>query len=112
MERIVIACYRPKPGKHEQLRALMATHLSTLREQGLVSDRPSITMEAADGTIVEVFGWASKAAIEAAHSNPAVQAMWARYAEVCEYVPIAAVPEAASPFSEFSPLPGDERGAS
>lgn len=104
MERIVIACYRPKPGKLEELRALMATHLPTLREQGLVTDRESIVMEAADGTIVEVFGWKSRAAIESAHTNPAVLAMWARYAEVCEYVPVGQVPEAASLFSEFTPV--------
>ncbi|MCX4244435.1 hypothetical protein [Paraliomyxa miuraensis] len=104
MERIVIACYRPRPGKQEELRALMSTHLSTLREQGLVSDRESIMMEAADGTIVEVFGWASKEAIAAAHENPAVLAMWERYAAVCDYVPIHQVPEAAQLFSEFSPL--------
>ncbi len=111
MERIVIVCYRPKPGKREELRALMATHLDTLREQDLVSERESIMMEAADGTIVEVFGWASPAAIEAAHENPAVQAMWGRYAEVCEFVPIGAVAEAADLFSEFAALPGDAREA-
>ena len=62
-------------------------------------------MQAADGTVVEVFEWASADAIESAHSNEAVQALWRRYAEVCDYVPIADLPEAARLFSEFTPLP-------
>lgn len=106
MGRIVIACYRPKPGHADALRALMADHLPRLRAAGLVTERASIIAEAADGTVIEVFEWASKAAIEQAHRHPDVQTMWAEYAEVCEYVPIGAVPEAAQLFSEFAPLKG------
>ena len=69
MGRIVIACYRPKAGKNEALRALMQTHLSTLRSEGLVTDRKSIMMEAKDGTILEIFEWKSREAIEAAHGG-------------------------------------------
>lgn len=60
--------------------------------------------EAADGTIVEVFEWSSPEAIERAHGSPAVQRLWARYAELCDYVPIGSVPEASQLFSEFTPL--------
>ena len=60
----VIAAYRPKKGKER-----------------LVTDRPPYLMRAADGTFVEVFEWKSAAAIEAAHGNSAVQAMWARFEE-------------------------------
>jgi len=109
MGRIVIVCYRPKPGKREALRKLIVDHVATLRAQKLVTDRAPITMEAKDGTIVEVFEWASAAAIEAAHSNPAVQAMWNEYSAVCDYVPLAELPEAADMFAEFSPLEGARR---
>jgi hypothetical protein len=104
MGRIVIACYKPKPGQQESLRALARDHLSILRSQGLVTDRDSIMMEAGDGTIIEVFEWKSKEAIEAAHSNPVVLKMWERYAAVCDYVPVGTVPEAAQMFSEFTPF--------
>ena len=96
MGRIVIACYRPKPGKEEALAALILDHVATLRGQGLVTDRVPITAVAGDGTIVEVFEWASSAAIESAHANPAILKMWDQYAEVCDYVPVAEVPEAAN----------------
>ena len=104
MGRIVIAAYRPKEGRNAELRELMRTHVLRLRQEGLVTDRASIVMEAADGTIVEVFEWKSKEAIEAAHSNAEVAKMWSEYSEVCEYVPIANVTEATQLFSEFTPL--------
>ena len=103
MGRIVIACYRPKAGKDEELRALMRDHLKILKSQNLVTDRDSILMSARDGTVVEVFEWKSTEALQAAHENPAVNEMWARYAEVCEYVPNSALTEAEDLFSEFSP---------
>jgi quinol monooxygenase YgiN len=106
MGRIVIAAYRPKEGAREALRRLIVQHVATLRSEGLVTDREPITMEAEDGTVVEVFEWKSTAAIEAAHANAAVLAMWDQYNEVCEYVPIAQVPEAARLFSEFTPVAG------
>jgi len=34
-----------------------------------------------------------------------VQQLWARVAEVCDYIPVAEVPEASKLFSEFSALP-------
>lgn len=102
--RIVIACYRPKPGKEAALRELMRDHVPRLRALGLVTDREPITMAAADGTIVEVFEWKSQEAIDAAHGNPAVLAMWGEYGEVCDYVPVTSVAEAAQLFSNFTPL--------
>ncbi len=104
MGRIVIAAYRPKPGKADTLRSLMQNHVPILREQGLVTDRESILMEAEDGTIVEVFEWMSKEAIAAAHENAAVQAMWGEYAEACDYIPAGEVAEVQNLFSEFAAL--------
>ena len=104
MGRIVIACYRPKTGRQDALHELMATHIPTLRAEDLVTDRTPILMQATDGTFVEVFEWRSKEAIKAAHTNSRVLAMWERYAQVCDYVPVGAVPEASELFSEFTPV--------
>lgn len=106
MPIIVIACYRPKPGMADRLRESTRSHVDRLRAEGLVTERKPIIMEAADGTIVEVFEWASREAIDRAHSNPNVRAMWEEYDEVCEYVPIADLEEAKTLFSEFAPCDG------
>jgi hypothetical protein len=101
---VVIACYRPKPGTDAALLAETRAHWSTLKGEGLVTDRTPIIAQAADGTVVEVFEWISHEAIEAAHTNPTVGRMWERYSKVCDYVPIAEVPEASQLFSPFAPL--------
>ena len=62
----------------------MLTHVATLRSIGLVTDRQPITMEAKDGTFVEVFEWASAEAIHAAHSHPVVLKMWEEYGKACD----------------------------
>ena len=106
MGRLVIACYRPKPGQEDALRTLMETHVATLRAEGLVTDRTPIVMEAKDGTLIEVFEWRSREAIEAAHTNPRVLEMWEAYGTACDYVPVGTVPEASEMFAEFTPVEG------
>jgi quinol monooxygenase YgiN len=104
MGRIAIVGYKPKPGKADALKQLARTHVQRLRAEGLVTSREPIIMEANDGTIIEVFEWKSKEAIESAHTNPAVQVMWKEYAEVCDYVPVSSIEEAKQLFTEFTPL--------
>lgn len=88
----------------QQLRAIVEKHWHVLRAEQLVTERPRYAMQAADGTVVEVFEWRSLEAIDEAHRNPAVRALWAEFDVACEYVPIAALAESQRPFSEFEPL--------
>ena len=61
-------------------------------------------MQAKDGTLIEVFEWASQEAIQAAHTHPVVLKMWEQYSDVCDYVPLAQVSEASELFAEFAPI--------
>ena len=101
MGRIVIVAFKPKPGKTDALRALVAKHWRILHGEGLVTDREAWIMEAAGGIIIEVFEWKSADAIAQAHTNPVVGEMWVQFGEVCEYVPLARIPEATNLFAEF-----------
>jgi hypothetical protein len=100
---IVIVAYRPKPGKEADLLQLTREHVPLLRAEGLVTDHPVTACRSADGTIVEVFEWAA-GGMERAHSNPAVLALWARYAAACDYVPLATLSESSTQFASFTPL--------
>ena len=104
MERITIVGYKPFKGKETELLELIKTHWQELNEENLVSQRKSIIMKSSNGTIIEIFGWKSKEAIELAHSNPVVQKMWTEYSEVCEYIPISDLEESSNLFSEFTPI--------
>ena len=103
-EVMVIACYRPKRGKDDELLALVKTHLPILREQGLVGDGPSLAGRAKDGTIVEVFCWKSEAAIASAHENAAVAKMWEAYGKLCDFTAISKVEGASDLFTPLEPL--------
>jgi hypothetical protein len=100
---MVIVAYRPKPGCAAALAALVRTHVPRLRALTLATDRPALAAQAADGTLLEMFEWAP-GAMAAAHDHPGVQAMWADYALVCDYVPLANLAEAAHLFATFRPF--------
>jgi quinol monooxygenase YgiN len=104
MGQVVIVAFRPKEGADGRLLALIRDHVPILRGEGLATDREPVVLKAADGTLVEIFEWVSAQAIEAAHSNPVVQALWLRFAEIADYVPLAQLGEAQGPFATFEPI--------
>jgi hypothetical protein len=104
MGSISVACYKPRPGCGEALLELVRNHLPPLRAQGLVTERTSIVMRAADGTIVEIFEWVSQEAIAGAHKNPAVLDLWKRFEAVCWYETPSNLPEFQNMFSHFEPV--------
>ncbi|MDX1534389.1 MAG: antibiotic biosynthesis monooxygenase [Thermoplasmata archaeon] len=101
---MVISVYRPKPGKDAALLEALKTHLPILQGEGLATDRPSQLMRAEDGTMIEVFEWVSQEAIDSAHENDTVKAMWADFEAACEYGNLASLPEAQGPFASFEPV--------
>ena len=101
---IVIVAYRPKPGGESEILELVRQRVPTLRREGLATERVPVIMRAKDGTIIEVSEWKSNEAIEEAHSNPRVLAMWDKFFAVCDCVPLKTVPEAESMFAGFEPI--------
>jgi hypothetical protein len=101
MGRFAIVAYTPKPGKERELLAAVRKHVQVLAAEQLVTDRGAAVMRASDGTIVEVFEWRSAEAIQQAHTNPAVAALWGEFGEACDYRPLAHLKEAGDLFAEF-----------
>jgi quinol monooxygenase YgiN len=102
---VVIVAYRPKPGKESETLDLVRSRVPTLHREGLVTERTPIIMRARDGTIIEVSEWKSQEAIDAAHKNPNVLAMWNRFFAVCDCVPLNQLSESAEMFAGFEPIP-------
>jgi quinol monooxygenase YgiN len=100
----VIVAYRPKPGKGEEVLALVRNRVPNLRKEDLVTDREPVIMRARDGTIIEVSEWKSREAIDAAHKNPNVLAMWNKFFAVCDCVPLNTLAEAQEMFAGFEPI--------
>ena len=100
----MIVAYRPRPEKETELLKLVRSRVPTLRKEGLVTDREPITMCARDGTIIEVSEWKSQEAVDAAHKNPNVLAMWNKFFAVCDCVPLKTLVEAEEMFAGFEPV--------
>jgi quinol monooxygenase YgiN len=103
---VVIAVYRPRAGQAEALERLVEGHVPALRKLGLVTGRDAIVLRAADGTVLEIFEWKSADAVERAHHDPQVQQIWGAFEKVCEWLPLASLPEAARPFPHFELVKG------
>ncbi len=101
---VVIVAYRPKLGKANRTVELVRSRVPTLRNEGLVTDRTPTIMRARDGTIIEVSEWKSQEAIDAAHKNPNVLAIWSKFFAVCDCVPLNTLPESAEMFAGFEPI--------
>jgi quinol monooxygenase YgiN len=100
----VIVAYRPKPGKEAELLSLVRARVPTLRREELVTERTPVIMRAKDGTIIEVSEWKSSEAIDAAHRNPNVLAMWNKFFAVCDCIPLSTLAEAEEMFAGFAPV--------
>ncbi len=100
----VIVAYRPKAGKAEDLLALVRSRVPMLKKENLVTDRKPIIMRAKDGSIIEVSEWKSHEAIDVAHKNPNVLAMWEKFFALCDCVPLNTLAEAEEMFAGFEPI--------
>ena len=102
---LVIAVYRAKPGKEEDLAKLIEGHVPLLRERGLATDREAIVMRSPkDGTFLEVFEWQESNSADAAHTDEAVGPLWGQMGEIADFLTLADVPEATKHFPHFNPV--------
>ena len=101
---LVICSYKPRPGREDEARRLMADHVPLLRKHALVTARAVTQGEGKDGTLVEVFEWESREKSISAPSIPEIGAHWKAMAAAMEFVPLASLSEAQREFAHFTPL--------
>jgi catechol 2,3-dioxygenase-like lactoylglutathione lyase family enzyme/DNA-binding transcriptional ArsR family regulator len=101
---IVFACYRPKPGKDRQFRAILARHVPTLWELGLVTNRAPIIVRSGNGSYVEVFEWKNAKSVGLAHEHPMVAKIWEAMGKVANWSTLKSLEETGSNFPHFTPV--------
>lgn len=99
---VVIAMYRAKPGKREELEPLVRKHFPILQEYGLTTDKIPFIGRSSDGTIIEIFEWADAESAKKAHDHPAVAKIWEAMAVVSEFGKLEQLPEAKNMFPHFT----------
>jgi hypothetical protein len=97
----VIAAYRPHGGKVREFESLLRDQMSVLRVMRFVSEAETIVLRSPSGVYLEIFEWASRESIEAAHDDDVVHEMWSRFESVCDYVRLADMSEMGELFPEF-----------
>jgi quinol monooxygenase YgiN len=90
--------YRPKPGKEEELLALIRKHGPALQSTGLIVGGPAVIYRATDKRsgekfFIETFAWRDEDAPEAAHQMPEVMAVWEPMTPILAGMQLAVVEE-------------------
>lgn len=98
---LAFAMYKPHEGKEAELNDILKSHIPTLKELGLITDREPVMLKAEDGTIIEVFEWASEEAVKMAHQHPAVGQLWGKMGPIATFPAMKDLPEAQKPFPGF-----------
>lgn len=103
--QLVIAAFRVKPGKSEELKILIEEKRKFLIENDYVTSRPNIICEsfADNNIIIEIFEWISQQKIDEVHEDKRIYEYWNKFDELCEVVglPLFEIPEAKIPFGTF-----------
>ena len=101
MSDMMVVGYRPKSAHEESFLELLKDHVPFLQRLGLATERPALAMRSKGGDIVEIFEW-RPGALEKAHENAAVTAMWTKFSAVCDFVPLHELPETRDMFAQFT----------
>ena len=99
---LAFAAYRPHAGKDEELLQLLREDVATLRACGHVTDRRAPVVRTGKGEVLVVLEWSSEHAVDDAHADPDVLAMWERKAQLAEYIAPAELAGAAVPFARWT----------
>jgi hypothetical protein len=102
--QVVFALYRPREGKDDELRQLIAHHLPTLRRLGLVTDRPAVLVKSKNGTYIEIFEWRTSEAAGQAHHHPEVDRIWDAMGKIADFPALESLEEVKGQFPHFQPV--------
>lgn len=97
---LALAAYRPKGSAGELLR-LLGEDIATLRHRGHVTDRPAPVVRTENGDLLVTLEWSSEHAVDDAHADPEVLALWRRKTLLADYVAPDAVTGADVPFARW-----------
>jgi quinol monooxygenase YgiN len=101
---VFMALYRPKPGKENELKEVLKVHIPVFREERLLTNRELLTLQAEDGTIIEIAEWKSSEAIDKAHQSEKVMAVWDKIGAAAELTNLSSLTEAQYPFPNFKAI--------
>lgn len=100
---VFMALYRPKPGKENELRDILKVHIPSFAKRA-ITERELLTLQAEDGTIIEIAEWKSSEAIDKAHQSDKVMSVWNQIGALAELTNLSSLAEAQYPFPNFKAI--------
>jgi hypothetical protein len=75
--------------------------IAALRSRGHITQRPVPICRTEVGEYLVVLEWSTTTAVDDAHADPAIQAIWERKAQLFEYVGAGELVRAGVPFAAY-----------
>jgi len=100
--QLAFSVYRPRSGCTDEFLLLLREELATLRRRGHVTERPAPVVRAEDGELLVVLEWSTEHAVDDAHADPEVLAVWDRKAQLADYITLPDLARSDVPFARWT----------
>jgi len=101
MSILAIATYKPKTGRENDFLKLLTNHIPTLHSEKLISSKDNYVMHSKNGTIIEIFEWLSREAVDKAYETQCYGSFWQQIGERADVVSLNSLEETGQPFAGF-----------
>jgi hypothetical protein len=99
--RLSLAAYRTKGSNDAELSDFFAEEVATLRARGHITTRPAPICRTEAGEYLVVIEWQTPRSVDEAHADAVIVELWARKADLVEYIGIAELARSAVPFVSY-----------
>jgi len=99
---LALAAYRPRAVGRDELLELLREDIATLRRRGHVTERPVPVVATENGDVLVVLEWSSERAVDDAHADAEVLAVWERKAQLADYLAPGDLAGANAPFARWT----------
>ena len=101
MSRIAIIVLKPNKGCYDRLKTFLKKSISTLQQLGIATHREQIVVESEDGTLIQIFEWASESSQGSAAEHAEVRDLWMEAERLSEFLKPCEVKEFNEKFPSF-----------
>jgi hypothetical protein len=99
--RMSLSAYRPRIEDRQALEDHLRHEVIEMRARGYITDRPVPICTTEAGEYLVVLEWSSTTAVDDAHADPEIMAIWERKARLFEYIGVSELVRSDVPFASY-----------
>ena len=85
MRKVTFIVLKPRPGKTEELIALLKRSNMILQQLNIALQKDQILAMSSNGTIIQIFEWTSERSLELATEHEEVRELWAEAEKLSDF---------------------------